>query len=237
MISSNPHIRFVASLSLAATLLIGTSAHVSAAQPVVVELFTSQGCSSCPPANAVLARLADRNDILALSFGVTYWDELGWKDTFASPQFTKRQWDYAHALHHASVFTPQMVVQGRMDAVGQSESEVAPLIHAAEAREGGGPTIALFPDHVDLSSSAFAGTADVWLIRYDPRLISVPVHRGENGSRSLPHRNVVRQLIRLGPWTGRAARFDLAMSPDPSLRTAILVQAGPGGAILSAARG
>jgi hypothetical protein len=126
MISSNPHIRFVASLSLAATLLIGTSAHVSAAQPVVVELFTSQGCSSCPPANAVLARLADRNDILALSFGVTYWDELGWKDTFASPQFTKRQWDYAHALHHASVFTPQMVVQGRMDAVGQSDHSSFP---------------------------------------------------------------------------------------------------------------
>ncbi|HEX4270012.1 MAG TPA: DUF1223 domain-containing protein, partial [Rhizomicrobium sp.] len=78
----------------------------------VVELFQSQGCSDCPPANANVMALSSRRDLLTLSFGVTYWDYLGWKDTFASPQYTARQWDYAHAFHHSEVYTPQVVVNG-----------------------------------------------------------------------------------------------------------------------------
>jgi hypothetical protein len=136
-----------AALALAA-VLAGAAGAASAEPPVVVELFTSQGCSSCPPANATLSTLADRPDVLALSFGVTYWDNLGWKDTFASPQFTARQWAYARGLHHDDVATPQMVVQGRVDTVGQTPSEVEPLIRAAKAGlktepaivfRGGGP--------------------------------------------------------------------------------------------------
>src|SRR5882757_7521769 len=94
----------------------------------VVELFQSQGCSDCPPANANVMALSDRPDLLTLSFGVTYWDQLGWKDTFASPQYTARQWDYAHALHHRNVYTPQVIVNGRSDIVGRDRKELETLI-------------------------------------------------------------------------------------------------------------
>ncbi len=100
------------------------AAAADAAHPTVVELFQSQGCSSCPPANANVMALSDRPDLLTLSFGVTYWDELGWKDTFASPKFTARQWDYARGLHHDNVGTPQVVVNGRADVVGQDRSQL-----------------------------------------------------------------------------------------------------------------
>ncbi len=208
--------------------------------PVVVELFTSQGCSSCPPANATLAQLADRPDVLALSFGVTYWDDLGWKDTFASPQFTARQWDYAHGLHHAQVGTPQMVVQGRRDTVGQSLGEVEPLIRTAQQQSVAAPAIAVTDQAVTIGAAGGSPrgraltSADVWLVRYDPRVIQVPIRRGENGGRTLPHRNVVHQLVKLGGWSGKAETFALPPASDPHLRTAVLVQDGPGGAILSA---
>src|SRR5271168_1897420 len=124
---------------LASATLASTPA---AAGPEVVELFQSQGCSSCPPANANLATIADRPDLIALSFGVTYWDELGWKDTFAQPKFTARQWDYAHGLHHPNVFTPQVVVDGRRDGVGANPSEFARLIRP-DPTPSDGPTLAL----------------------------------------------------------------------------------------------
>src|SRR5215470_7543302 len=94
--------------------------HAAEKGPIVVELFTSQGCSSCPPANANLATIADRPDVLALSFGVTYWDYLGWKDSFAKPEFTSRQYAYEHTLHRATAYTPQMVVNGGSDLIGNS---------------------------------------------------------------------------------------------------------------------
>src|SRR5882762_9216597 len=94
----------------------------------VVELFQSQGCSDCPPANANVMALSDRPDLLTLSFGVTYWDQLGWKDTFASPQYTARQWDYARAFHRTEVFTPEVVINGHADAVGQDRDELVSLI-------------------------------------------------------------------------------------------------------------
>jgi hypothetical protein len=171
---------------------------------------------------------------LALSFGVTYWDDLGWKDTFASPQFTARQWDYAHGLHRTQVGTPQMVVQGRRDTVGQSVAEVEPLIRAARQPEVAAPAIAVTDHAATVASGAGLPRADVWLVRYDPRVVEVPIRRGENGGRTLPHRNVVHQLVKLGGWSGRAETFALPQSADPHLRTAILLQAGPGGPILSA---
>jgi hypothetical protein len=218
---------------LAAGPVVGPAAGAAPA-PVVVELFTSQGCSSCPPANDTLAVLADRPDVLALSFGVTYWDDLGWKDTFANPQFTARQWDYARGLHHSQVGTPQMVVQGRRDTVGQSVGEVAPLIRAAQQQRAAGPAIAVTGRAVTVAASAGVSPADVWLVRYDPRVVQVPIRRGENGGRTLPHRNVVHQLVKLGGWSGPAETFALPQATDPHLRTAILLQAGPGGPILSA---
>jgi hypothetical protein len=203
-----------------------------AAQPVVVELFTSQGCSSCPPANASLASEADRPDVLALSFGVTYWDYLGWKDTFAKPQFTERQVAYEAGLGHGGPFTPQIVVNGSADTVGNRKGDVDRLIASARLS---GPDIALGNNVVSIAAAPAQGAADVWLVRYDPRTIDVSVARGENEGVTLPHRNVVRELTRLGAWSGKAATF--AVPPAPAgLKTAVLIQKPHGGVIIAAAR-
>jgi hypothetical protein len=207
-----------------------------AAHPAVVELFQSQGCSSCPPANANLIALSQRPDVLALSFGVTYWDQLGWKDTFASPQYTARQWDYARALRHDNVFTPQVVVNGRLDGVGAQPGEIEQLIRRAERPSG--PALSIASGEVMIGAAAKpTHGADVWLVRYDPRIVQVAIRRGENGGRTLPHRNVVRELVRLGAWNGQAEHFTLPAAADPALRTAILVQTAGAGPILAAAKG
>jgi len=232
---ANPRIAILLGWSLLGAALITNPAVAATPMPVVVELFTSQGCSSCPPANDTLAKLADRSDVLALSFGVTYWDNLGWKDTFASPQYTARQWDYAHGLHHSQVATPQIVVQGRRDTVGQSVAEVEPLIREARQQSVAAPAIAVTQRLATVASGEGRGSADVWLVRYDPRVVQVPIRRGENEGRTLPHSNVVHELVKLGVWSGRAETFALPPAADPHQRTAILLQAGPGGPILSAA--
>ena len=229
--------RQVLSALLAAAALAGGSAQAAdAAHPLVVELFQSQGCSSCPPANANVLALANRADILTLSFQVTYWDQLGWKDTFASPKFTARQWDYATGLHHDGVFTPQVVVNGRRDGVGADPRELNRLILAAE-RGASGPALNLNDKVVTIAAAAPPATpAEVWLVRYDPRIVQVAIKRGENGGRTLPHKNVVRELIRLGAWRGAAETLALPAG-DPTLRTAILVQGAHGGPILAAVTG
>ncbi len=224
-----------AALALAASA-VGPAWAADRAHPVVVELFQSQGCSSCPPANANVMAVADRPDVLALSFQVTYWDQLGWKDTFAHPAFTSRQWDYAHAWKRPNVATPQVVVNGRRDLIGSDRGELDGALKAA-ARDAAGPTLTVTVTRASLAAAPRAKPADVWLVRYDPRVVQVPIRRGENGGKTLPHRNVVRELVRLGGWTGSAASFDLPAAKDPSLRTAVLLQAGPGGPILAAARG
>jgi hypothetical protein len=228
-----------ASFLAAAALLFSAVSPALAADaqhPAVVELFQSQGCSSCPPANANLIELSKRPDILALSFGVTYWDQLGWKDTFASPQYTARQWDYAHALHHSEVWTPQMIVNGRADVVGTDKAEIEALLPRAD-RGDSGPAIAITPTAVSIGAApASGGPADVWLVRYEPRIVEVPIRRGENEGRTLPHKNVVRALVKLGVWSGKAQRYTIPDHTDANLATAVLIQAGPGGAILAAAR-
>ena len=222
----------IAALALSAASALAADA----AHPLVVELFQSQGCSSCPPANANVLALAGRPDILTLSFQVTYWDNLGWKDTFASPAYTARQWDYASGFHHGSVFTPQIVVNGRRDGVGADPHELARLIQAGE-RGMAGPNLSLRGNAVTIAASAApAKPADVWLVRYDPRIVQVAIKRGENGGRTLPHKNVVHELTRLGAWQG-AAETLMIPAGDPALRTAILVQAGRGGPILAAVTG
>ena len=204
------------------------------AHPVVVELFQSQGCSSCPPANLNLLGLADRPDVLALSFGVTYWDQLGWKDTFASAKNTQRQWDYARGLHHDTVGTPQMVINGRTDIVGIDGREVERTIKAARLPDGA-PDLTLSSGALTIGDAQAPKTgADVWLVRFDPRIVQVAVKRGENWGRTLPHRNVVRELVRLGAWSGAHETFSLPTSGDPAWQSAILVQAVGGGPILAA---
>ena len=204
-----------------------------AAHPEVVELFQSQGCSSCPPANANVLAIADRPDVLTLSWQVTYWDQLGWKDTFGSPAFTARQWDYARGFHRREVATPEVVVNGRADIVGSNRSELEDLLHRAD-RGDGGPTVAISGDHVTVGGDGSRGV--VVLVRYDPNVIQVPIRRGENGGRTLPHKNVVREIVRLGDWSGGERTYALPPAVRPGLKTAVLVEAAPGGAILAAAR-
>ncbi|HJW42580.1 MAG TPA: DUF1223 domain-containing protein [Rhizomicrobium sp.] len=221
--------RTVLAGAVAAAALAGAMP-AEAQQPVVVELFTSQGCSSCPPANASLAAVAPRTDVLALSFGVTYWDYLGWKDTFAQKKFTDRQVAYEAGLGHNGPFTPQIVINGAADTVGNRQSDVEHLISSARLN---GPAIELNDNAVTVAAAPAQGEADVWLVRYDPRTIQVPVARGENEGATLPHRNVVHELTRLGAWSGRAVQFPIPPSP-PGLRSAVLIQKARGGAIIAA---
>lgn len=208
----------------------------NAPAPVVVELFQSQGCSSCPPANANLNAIAGRPDILALSYGVTYWNSLGWKDTFAKPQYTARQWDYAHSLKHANVGTPQVVINGRRDLVGADRVALDAAVRAARPLEG--PDVTLTGQSVEVSAArAPAEPATVWLVRYDPRVRQVAIRRGENGGKTLPHKNIVVEMTSLGRWTGAAASYRLPAPTDRSLATTVLVQTGKAGPILAAAKG
>jgi len=202
----------------------------------VVELFTSQGCDSCPPANANLVVLSQRPDVLTLSFNVTYWDDLGWPDTFAQPAFTRRQRDYQRGLGTDNVWTPQVVVDGRSHVVGRRLGEIEPLID--RRRPAGGPQVAFRGGGVGVAGGAApTRPADVWLVRYEPRPLDVPVARGENRGRTLPHASVVRDLVRLGQWSGGEARgFRLPAPTRDGLLTAVLVQAPSGGPILAAAK-
>lgn len=197
--------------------------------PTVVELYQSQGCSSCPPADLVINAVADRPDVLALSFAVTYWDRLGWKDTFGDPAFTQRQWDYAKAGGRGNVATPQVIVNGRGVLTGNRRGDVDAAI-ARYDRGVGGPEIR--SDGRTAVVQHGVGTGTLWLVRYDPRTIAVPIRAGENGGRTIPHRNIVRQLVALGSWSGPSVRFTLPVA-RAGLRTALLLQDGTGGAIIA----
>jgi hypothetical protein len=219
----------------AALALLPLAAHAAdAAHPTVVEIFQSQGCSSCPPANANVIALSDRPDLLTLSFGVTYWDQLGWKDTFASPKYTARQWDYAKAFRRDEVATPEVVVNGREDVVGNRRPELEALIARVD-RGSAGPAVSIAGGAVTVGAGK-AGPAEVLAVRYDPNIEQVAIRRGENGGRTLPHKNVVKDLVRLGEWSGRAQTYTLPAHAQDGLKTAILVQQGPGGPIIAAAR-
>jgi hypothetical protein len=220
----------------AAIAILALAAATSLAQETksltVVELFTSQGCSSCPPANANLIQLKDRPGVLALSFGVTYWDHLGWKDVFGRPEFTERQIAYESPFGHRGPFTPQIVVNGSQDTVGDRLSDIEALIGKAHPN---GPALSLSGGQVLIGTGGTPNReADIWLVRYKPGVIQVPVARGENSGRTLPHANVVQSLTRLGSWKGGAVALLLPVAA-PGFRTAVLVQAPNGGPILAAA--
>ena len=209
------------------------SSGADAAHPAVIELYQSQGCSSCPPALAVLDQIANRPDVLALNFAVTYWDQLGWKDIYAQPAFTARQWDYSHAQGRGNVQTPQLIVNGRAAVLGS----VRPEVDAAIARNvrAKGPEITAAGQQVTVAAGPSTKPATVWLVAYDPRTVQVPIRAGENGGRTLPHRNIVHKLTVIGRWTGQTAHY-AAPASAPGLKRAVLVQAGTGGPILAAAR-
>jgi hypothetical protein len=200
---------------------------------VVVELFQSQGCSSCPPAEANLNAIAGQPGILALSFGVTYWDSLGWKDTFATEAYTDRQWAYAKHRKRDNVWTPQVYVNGHADLVGTDRTQLDQAIAHANTQ---GPQLSWEQGQLQVSSGKPTATCDVWLVRYDPRTINVAIGAGENSGRTLPHRNVVRELVHLGTWNGIAHAFAVPPSAFKGLSTAALVQVEAGGDIVGASK-
>ena len=200
--------------------------------PAVVELYQSQGCSSCPPADLAVNSIADRPDVLALSFAVTYWDQLGWKDIFGDPAFTQRQWDYARAGGRQNVATPQVVVNGRGAIVGNNRPEIEAAVTRYD-RGAGGPAIS--SDGKSIQVGAGQGKATLWLVRYDPRTIPVAIRAGENGGRTIPHRNIVRQLVAIGDWKGHPLK--VALPPARAgLESAVLLQSGKGGPIIASRR-
>lgn len=222
-------------VGMAAGAVSAFASMASAGPAAVVELFQSQGCSSCPPANENILTLTDRPDLLVLSFGVIYWDRLGWQDTFASRENTQRQYDYANGgLKRRNVATPQVVINGHVDIIGNNRDELNRAISGARLSSTG-PALTLAGSKLAISAApAPVGGADVWLVRYDPRTVQIPINAGENRGRTLPHRNVVRELTRLGGWTGKAAAFELPAGTEPAYRTAILVQGASGGPIIAA---
>jgi hypothetical protein len=220
-------------LTLAAADIMGATDMAQARNiPTVIELFTSQGCSSCPPANANLIELSKDPDILTLSFSVTYWDYLGWKDSFGRADYTARQVTYEPALHQPGPFTPQMVINGAFSTVGYDVSEIRSTIQQAGPLKG--PSLSVSGRRITLSqSSANTGPLDLWYVTFEPKVLEVAVKRGENSGATLPHASVVRNLVHLGQWTGDAVNFALPPSDGP-LRQAILLQKPNGGPIVSA---
>jgi hypothetical protein len=214
------------------------SAGAAAARPpVVVELYTAQGCASCGEANAHVAKLAEKPGVLALTFSVGYWDYLGWADTFAKPEFAERQKAYVAKMALREPYTPQVVIDGAAQAAGSKAEKVDQLV--AEARKGrrNPPDIHFVGETRVYVGSARApkGGGDVWLVRYDPREQDVAVKSGDNKGQTLPEKNVVRELIRLGAWRGRPTAFRLPATSEEGLKTVVLVQGGHGGRILNAA--
>lgn len=211
----------VAAAAFLALTAAGPLAEPVAAEPpssprVVVELFTSQGCYSCPPAEAILGELADRDDVLALEFHVDYWDYIGWKDPFASPAFTNRQRAYRGALNARYVYTPQMVIDGRVDEVGSRRMAVDKKIRAAsDAKQASAaPIVSLTraPDgavRVRVDGAADGKAYEIILAAFDDRH-STEVPRGENAGKTLVNRHVVRDFRTLGDWDGGPAERTVA---------------------------
>ena len=207
---------------------------------VVVELFTSQGCSSCPPADALLGELAGRPDVIALSLHVDYWDYIGWKDPFGSPMNTARQRRYVEELGLRYVYTPQMIIDGRINAVGSRRDEVLDAIERAGREragfdirfvESGGGKVVIPAGHAPENG------ATVWLAVYD-RSHETEIKRGENAGRKLRNTNVVRSLERLGTWMGERLEIPLDLAGAAARGRdgcAVIVQQGRNGPVLAAA--
>jgi len=212
--------------------------------PAVAELFTSQGCSSCPPADQLLGELATRTDVIALAYHVDYWDALGWRDRFSLEAATARQRAYARSLALANVYTPQMVVDGTRDVVGSDRTEV--LAALAGKRDGivpvlaagnGALTVEMPPQAGEMPPQAGGFDATVTLVGF-VRSAETKVARGENAGRLLREFAIVRAIYDLGGWNGAARRFSFALSrlPPDCSDVAVLVQKGAQGRMIGAAR-
>lgn len=218
-------------------LRAGSPEEGAAQGPVVVELFTSEGCASCPSADAVLADLARRPDVIAMSLHVDYWDHLGWKDTLGLPGHTRRQKAYQKTMGTGYLYTPQAVIQGTSQTVGSDRPAIERLIAKAATLPHLRLALRDTPDGrvLDIGEGPYQGMpATVWLCPLQARA-DVAVERGENAGKTLTYEWVVRGWTKLGQWSGEALTVAL---PDDLPRPAVLlVQAGyngHGGAILGA---
>lgn len=213
----------------------------AAAGPVVVELFTSQGCVACPPADEIFGELIEEHDdILALSFHVDYWDQRGWKDPFSLPEATDRQRSYAGAMGSSRLFTPQVVVDGQWSFIGTKKKAISEAIR--ERRHDDDPTlpvtlektakglkVQVMPD----KEHDIRGEADIWLATYSGT-DSTRVQRGENWGHTLTNHRSVKQMLYLGKWNENPLTLDLDFVPDAE-GAAVLVQRPNGGRIVGAA--
>lgn len=225
--------------ALFSLVLIAAPASAAAGKPpVLVELFTAQGCGSCVDANAHINKLAERPGVLALTFSVDYWDYLGWADTFARPEYAERQRAYVTRLKLREPYTPQVVIDGQEQAQGVKTAEVDRLVRAAAEQPRNPPDIRFIgPRRVDVGSGrAGRGGAEVWLIRYDPREVEVIIKAGDNRGETLTQRNVVRQIERLGVWRGRPQAYRVPQPAEDGLKTVVVVQQPGGGRVIGVAQ-
>ena len=239
-------------LALAAAFAAGAARAqgIPIARPVVVELFTSQGCSSCPPADSLLSELIqDHPKLIALTLPVDYWDYIGWKDTLASPAFTARQKAYAAMRGDHQVYTPQAVVNGLSHVVGSDRAELEVAASAAFGKQGAlSVALSTRPDDWNLLVEAGAAPQGApregafWIFQI-ARERKVTIGRGENSGHTVTYSNVVRRMLKVRDWTGEPVRFaiprDSLVSPETD-GWVLLLQAGSEGrpgAILAAATG
>ncbi len=234
--------------AVTAVAATGTSrpALASSETPVFVELFTSQGCSSCPPADAFMGELILRPGVIGVSMNVDYWDYLGWRDTLGSAAFTRRQREYASRRGDGRVYTPQMVINGRAHAVGSHKQAVMKAVE----RQAGIPDTYFVPIkvwskggelHVDVAggpTDRIIQSSTVWLMSVEPK-VSVAIRRGENTGRYIDYYNVVRQMTPIGMWRGEAASFNLPKAQIVNKQNSmcvVVLQVDGGGPILGCAK-
>lgn len=216
-------------------------------QPIkaVVELFTSQGCSSCPPADALMKSFAMRDDLLAFSLPVDIWDHLGWKDTLAHPRNASRQRAYAESFGQGPVYTPQMVINGVTHAVGSNKIDIQRAIDEDNSKFARRRIPVSFLHHesvfmIDLGAAPEGMTpkvSTVWL-GVVQRSVTVPIRRGENTGAEITYYNVLRDLVPVGAWDGKPKQLQLtsaAVMKSETERTFVLVQEGESGPIIGAA--
>ncbi len=222
-----------------------TPSHAAADRPTVVELYTSQGCGSCVTADAHMQQLGKRDDVIALTFPVTYWDYMGWKDTLAKPEYDARQHAYAVASASADIYTPQIIIDGAIREVGSETGFIDELIAFQTGARPPAIAINLWPGArtiaVDIAAGSLpkgAQSAVIRLIQYDQRQ-RIPITAGENSGRQLSYYNVVRSMTPVGTWRGEAMGLNL---PIRDFRRAgysgivVLLQVDDAGPILGAAK-
>jgi hypothetical protein len=204
----------------------------------VVELFTSQGCSSCPPADRILTELAKKGETLALGWHVDYWDYLGWKDTFGSPAFTQRQRGYARTLQESQIYTPQAVINGRVHVVGSDREAIAGALTRLSAKgEGLTVPVAATSDgktlKVHVAAVPDAADATLWMVYFTDE-VAVDVLRGENAGKKIVYSNIVRAVEMIGMVKDQNLQTEFRIS-DLSGRgydscALVLQKSGPNGA-------